>query len=240
MVVTDHSPCPPAMKRLADGNFRTAWGGIASLSVALPLMWTEASSADSRCSISLVGWQRHRLGWPVAIRARAELPPDTTRTFVVFDPDREFVVTEDRLHYRHPVSPYLGETLRGVVKATYLRGNPVFADGEFPASLAGGNEYLNISFFSDPATLLLPIRRSLAYTIPSAGPAFRRVSKDMNSDRIVGNSVPRKEGRDKVTGRSQYVDDMVLPNMLFGATVRSQDSARPNQENHIRSGNFLG
>jgi CO/xanthine dehydrogenase Mo-binding subunit len=44
----------------------------------------------------------------------------------------------------------------------------------------------------------------------------------MTTDRIVGQSVPRKEGRDKVTGRSQYVDDMVLPNMLFGATVRSQ------------------
>ncbi len=44
----------------------------------------------------------------------------------------------------------------------------------------------------------------------------------MNTDRIVGKSVPRKEGRDKVTGKSQYVDDMVLPNMLFGATVRSQ------------------
>ena len=44
----------------------------------------------------------------------------------------------------------------------------------------------------------------------------------MNSDRIVGKSVPRKEGRDKVTGRSQYVDDMVLADMLFGATVRSQ------------------
>jgi CO/xanthine dehydrogenase Mo-binding subunit len=44
----------------------------------------------------------------------------------------------------------------------------------------------------------------------------------MSGDRIVGKSVPRKEGRDKVTGRSQYVDDMVLPNMLFGATVRSQ------------------
>src|ERR1700756_5895375 len=46
----------------------------------------------------------------------------------------------------------------------------------------------------------------------------------MNIDRIVGKSVPRKEGRDKVTGKSQYVDDMVLPNMLFGATVRSQIS----------------
>ena len=44
----------------------------------------------------------------------------------------------------------------------------------------------------------------------------------MNHDSIVGKSVLRKEGRDKVTGRSQYVDDMVLPNMLFGATVRSQ------------------
>jgi CO/xanthine dehydrogenase Mo-binding subunit len=44
----------------------------------------------------------------------------------------------------------------------------------------------------------------------------------MNNDRIVGKSVPRKEGRDKVTGKSQYVDDMVLPDMLFGATVRSQ------------------
>src|ERR1700675_3272817 len=43
-----------------------------------------------------------------------------------------------------------------------------------------------------------------------------------NSDSIVGKSVPRKEGRDKVTGRSQYVDDMVLPSMLFGTTVRSR------------------
>ena len=44
----------------------------------------------------------------------------------------------------------------------------------------------------------------------------------MSTNHIVGQSVPRKEGRDKVTGRSKYVDDMVLPNMLFGTTVRSQ------------------
>jgi allantoinase len=43
LVATDHSPCPPEMKDLTNGSFRTAWGGIASLSVALPLMWTEAS-----------------------------------------------------------------------------------------------------------------------------------------------------------------------------------------------------
>ena len=44
----------------------------------------------------------------------------------------------------------------------------------------------------------------------------------MRGDRIVGVSVPRKEGRDKVTGQAQYVDDMTLPDMLYGTTVRSQ------------------
>src|ERR1700722_9121386 len=44
----------------------------------------------------------------------------------------------------------------------------------------------------------------------------------MTAERIVGVSVPRKEGRDKVTGQAQYVDDMTLPEMLYGATVRSQ------------------
>jgi CO/xanthine dehydrogenase Mo-binding subunit len=42
------------------------------------------------------------------------------------------------------------------------------------------------------------------------------------SERIVGQSVLRKEGRDKVTGKARYVDDMTLPGMLYGATVRSQ------------------
>lgn len=43
----------------------------------------------------------------------------------------------------------------------------------------------------------------------------------MQRDSIVGASVARKEGRDKVTGRARYVDDMTLPGMLFGGTVRS-------------------
>jgi CO/xanthine dehydrogenase Mo-binding subunit len=41
-------------------------------------------------------------------------------------------------------------------------------------------------------------------------------------DHIVGTSVPRKEGRDKVTGQAHYIDDMSLPDMLYGATVRSR------------------
>ncbi|MGA8151953.1 MAG: allantoinase AllB [Terriglobales bacterium] len=140
MVVTDHSPCPPAMKRLAEGNFRTAWGGIASLSVALPLMWTEAS----RRGFTLLDLTRWMAEAPARLAGcdtrKGRIAAGYDADFVVFDPDREFIVTEDRLHYRHPVSPYAGETLRGVVKATYLRGSPVFEQGEFPGE-PGGREY---------------------------------------------------------------------------------------------------
>jgi len=137
MVVTGHSPCPPAMKRLTEGNFRTAWGGIASLSVALPLMWTEASQRGFTL-LDLAQWMSAapaRLAGCGTRKGRIATGYDAD--FVVFDPDDEFTVTVDKLHYRHPVSPYLGEKLRGVVKATYLRGNLVFADGEFPGEPAG-------------------------------------------------------------------------------------------------------
>jgi len=140
LVVTDHSPCLPAMKHLAEGSFQTAWGGIASLSVALPLMWTEATRRGFTL-LDLARWmavEPARLAGCEACKGRLAAGYDAD--FAVFDPDREFVVTEDRLHYRHPVSPYLGETLHGVLKATYLRGNPVFAEGEFPGE-AEGREY---------------------------------------------------------------------------------------------------
>jgi allantoinase len=140
-VVTDHSPCPTAMKRLTEGNFRTAWGGIASLSVALPLMWTEASKRGFTL-LDLVQWMAAGPARLAGCETRkGRIAPGYDADFVVFDPDREFIVTEDKLHYRHPVSPYLGETLRGLVKATYLRGSPVFAEGEFPGEPAG-REYI--------------------------------------------------------------------------------------------------
>jgi allantoinase len=141
LVVTDHSPCPPAMKRLSEGSFRTAWGGIASLSVALPLMWTEASKRGFTL-LDLARWMSAAPARLAGCETRkGRLAAGNDADFVVFEPDREFIVTEEILHYRHPVSPYLGEGLRGVVKATYLRGNAVFADGKFPGE-PGGQEYV--------------------------------------------------------------------------------------------------
>jgi allantoinase len=137
LVATDHSPCPPEMKRIAEGSFRTAWGGIASLSVALPLMWTEARQRGFTLA-DIARWMAEgpaRLAGCLGPKGRLAAGYDAD--LVVFDPDAEFQVMPERLHYRHPMSPYLGETLRGVVKATYLRGRPVFVDGEFPGEPCG-------------------------------------------------------------------------------------------------------
>src|SRR5580692_6117767 len=137
LVVTDHSPCPPEMKRLAEGNFRTAWGGIASLSLALPLMHTEAVNRG----FSLIDIARWMAAAPANLAAchrhKGRLARGYDADFVIFDPETGFVVTRDRLHYRHPVSPYLGEKLRGEVKATYLRGHLVFGGGQFPGEPIG-------------------------------------------------------------------------------------------------------
>jgi allantoinase len=137
LVATDHSPCPPALKKLDEGNFKTAWGGISSLSVALPVMWTESSSRGFTLT-DLARWMAEgpaRLAGAQMRKGRIARGFDAD--FVIFDPEGEFVVTEERLHYRHPLSAYMRETLRGVVKSTYLRGKPVFREGEFPREPVG-------------------------------------------------------------------------------------------------------
>ena len=137
LVVTDHSPCPPAMKRLDEGNFQTAWGGIASLSVALPVMWTEARKRGFTM-LDIAHWMAEApAGLAGCQMCKGRIAPGFDADFVAFDSEAEFVVTEERLHYRYPLSPYMGETLRGVVKATYLRGKPVFLEGQFLGALAG-------------------------------------------------------------------------------------------------------
>ena len=139
LVATDHSPCPPEMKRLGERNFRTAWGGISSLSLALPVMWTEASSRGFALS-DIARWMAEGPARLAGCESRkGRIVKGSDADFVVFEPEAEFIATEDHLPYRHRVSPYLGERLRGAVKATYLGGNCVFTEGEFPGE-PGGRE----------------------------------------------------------------------------------------------------
>lgn len=137
LVATDHSPCPPSMKQLESGNFKTAWGGIASLSMALPVMWTEAGQRGFTLA-DIARWMSEGPARLAGCESRnGRIAAGYDADFVVLDSEAEFVVTTERLHHRHAVSPYLGEKLRGVVKATYLRGQAVFSDGTFPGEPIG-------------------------------------------------------------------------------------------------------
>jgi len=130
LVATDHSPCPPGMKRLDEGNFFTAWGGIASLAVAVSAMWTGAAARG----FGLEDLARWMSAVPALLAGCADkkgkLAAGFDADFFVFDDAAEFVVSPERLFQRHAISPYLGEKLRGAVKRTYLRGECVFGEGK--------------------------------------------------------------------------------------------------------------
>jgi allantoinase len=131
LVATDHSPCPPEMKRFAEGNFQTAWGGIPGLSVALPVIYTEARARGFSLT-DIARWMAEAPAKLVGCQLRkGRIAAGYDADLVIFDEASEFLVTPERLHHRHSFSPYLGEQLKGEVKATYVRGRLVFADNAF-------------------------------------------------------------------------------------------------------------
>jgi allantoinase len=127
-VVSDHSPCPPALKRPDIGDFAAAWGGIASLQLGLPVMWTQARARGHGLA-DVVRWMAQRPAELAGLHHKGQIAVGCDADLVAFDPDAAFVVDPARLHHRHPVTPYAGHRLRGQVRATWLRGARV---GEGP------------------------------------------------------------------------------------------------------------
>lgn len=121
VVVSDHSPCTPQLKRLDVGDFGLAWGGIASLQLGLPLVWTAARGRGFGLA-DVVRWMSQAPADLVGLAAKGAIAAGKDADLVVFAPDEEFVVGQ--LHHRNPLTPYSGRTLHGVVRATWLRGGP--------------------------------------------------------------------------------------------------------------------
>jgi allantoinase len=137
LIASDHSPCPAEMKRLDTGNFQQAWGGIAGLSVTLPVIWTELRRRNLPID-HIAQWMSAAPAKLAGLRNRkGRIAAGYDADLVVFDTDASGQLTPKKLHYRHPVSPYLGEELSGEVKNTFVRGHEVFSDGIFAASPIG-------------------------------------------------------------------------------------------------------
>jgi allantoinase len=138
MVVSDHSPCIPALKHPAEGDFMAAWGGIAGLQFSVSAVWTEAR----RRGVSLETVARWMAEGPARHARLYGRKGAIARGFdadlVFFDPDARFRVTAPFIHHRHKLSPYEGETLSGVAVRTYLRGELVSAVDEPVTHTSGG------------------------------------------------------------------------------------------------------
>lgn len=133
---TDHSPAPPELKHLDSGDLAQAWGGIASLQLSLPAVWTEARRRGFGPR-DLVRWMSQRPAGLVGLTGRkGSVAPGSDADLVVVDPDARFTVDPSALLHRHKVTPYEGRLLTGRVVATYLRGR-LAAAGELVGAPSG-------------------------------------------------------------------------------------------------------
>jgi allantoinase len=126
LIASDHSPSPAADKHLDDGDFLAAWGGIASLQIGLPAVWSGARSRGIPGE-RVASWMAAAPAQLAGIASsKGSISVGKDADLVIYDPDAEWTVDPSRLHHRHPVSPYAGMTLRGRVETTMLRGEIIF------------------------------------------------------------------------------------------------------------------
>jgi allantoinase len=129
LVVSDHSPCTADLKRQDTGDFAEAWGGIASLQLGLPVVWTSARERGVSL-VDLVRWMSTAPARRVGLDAKGEIAVGADADLCVFAPDETWVVDPTRLHHKNPVSAYAGRTLTGTVRRTWLRGALVDLEAE--------------------------------------------------------------------------------------------------------------
>ena len=130
-VATDHSPATPDLKELLTGNFMKAWGGIASLQFALPVLWTAAKKRNATFN-DMAKWLCENPAKLIGKEnSKGKIAKGFDADLIVLDDEKTFVVTTEIILHKHKTTPYLNEQLFAVVEQTYLAGEKVYEEGKF-------------------------------------------------------------------------------------------------------------
>ena len=136
-IVSDHSPCSPRLRLMGSGDIEHAWGGISSLQFGLSIIWTEAKQRGIELPL-VADWMSTRPAQFAGLGSRkGRIAPGYDADLVVFDDVASYTIRPEIIKYRHKVTPYEGRLVHGLVRATYVRGHKVYADGEFQGSPVG-------------------------------------------------------------------------------------------------------
>src|SRR5690606_38281316 len=123
-IVSDHSPSTIDLKDVENGDFSVAWGGVASLQLGLPLIWTEAKKRGLKLE-RVVQWMGVNPSQLAGLEAKGAIAVGKDADFALFAPEESFEVDVAKLHHKNPISPYQGKTLHGVVRSTLIAGEVV-------------------------------------------------------------------------------------------------------------------
>ena len=130
-ITSDHSPCQPELKKLSEGRFDKAWGGISSMQLTLSIIWSECKN-EGLSLAQLTNWLCDAPAKFIGMDdCKGQISPGKDADIICWDPDESFLVEPAMIHCKHKLTPYNGEQLFGVVKKTFLRGNKIFDNNRF-------------------------------------------------------------------------------------------------------------
>lgn len=130
-IVTDHSPAPPEIKELKSGNIAKAWGGISSLELSLPAIWTKAREKGFQIQDMARLMSENVAEFLSLDKKKGKIKKGMDADIMIWDPEESFTVDQAEVHYRHKISPYHGQKLYGVIKTTILNGSVIYDNGNF-------------------------------------------------------------------------------------------------------------
>ena len=127
VVVSDHSPSTPELKLLEVGDLGLAWGGIASVQFGFAAVWQEANRRGIPLT-TVIEWMSRGPAELAGLEDKGRIEIGADADLVVLADGETFTVTTDLIKHRHPITPYLGHELRGVVRTRWLRGTELTDD----------------------------------------------------------------------------------------------------------------